>query len=161
MGKKYKAISTIVTKKPRTKYNSETREKRYVIIDTESGEIVDDAQGYGYKTAQKAYAGWSYKNRDKSKDKEKAGTEYDSETREKRYVIIDTESGEIVDDAQGYGYKTAQKAYAGWSYKNRDKSKDKEKAEKERIIARWMLSLSKICWKRTAIRICRFLLEIY
>ena len=31
-----------------------------------------------------------------------------------------------------------QKAYAGWSYKNRDKSKDKEKAEKERIIARWM-----------------------
>ena len=89
------------------------------------------------------------------------GTEYDSETREKRYVIIDTESGEIVDDAQGYGYKTAQKAYAGWSYKNRDKSKDKEKAEKERIIARWMLSLSKICWKRTAIRICRFLLEIY
>ena len=66
------------------------------------------------------------------------GTEYDSETREKRYVIIDTESGEIVDDAQGYGYKTAQKAYAGWFYKNRDKSKDKEKAEKERIIARWM-----------------------
>lgn len=65
-------------------------------------------------------------------------TEYDSETREKRYVIIDTESGEIVDDAQGYGYKSAQKAYAGWSYKNRDKSKDKEKAEKERIIARWM-----------------------
>jgi hypothetical protein len=88
-------------------------------------------------------------------------TEYDSETREKRYVIIDTESGEIVDDAQGYGYKTAQKAYAGWSYKNRDKSKDKEKAEKERIIARWMLSLSKICWKRTDIRICRFQPETY
>ena len=75
MGKKYKAISTIVTQKPGTKYDSETREKRYVIIDTESGEIVDDAQGYGYKTAQKAYAGWSYKNRDKSKDKEKAEKE--------------------------------------------------------------------------------------
>ena len=105
MGKKYKAMSTIVTKKPRTKYNSETREKRY--------------------------------------------------------VIIDTESGEIVDDAQGYGYKTAQKAYAGWSYKNRDKSKDKEKAEKERIIARWMLSLSKICWKRMVIRTCRFQPETY
>jgi len=75
MEKKYKAISTIVTQKPGTKYDSETREKRYVIIDTESGEIVDDAQGYGYKTAQKAYAGWSYKNRDKSKDKEKAEKE--------------------------------------------------------------------------------------
>ena len=75
MEKKYKAISIIVTQKPRTEYDSETREKRYVIIDTESGEIVDDAQGYGYKTAQKAYAGWSYKNRDKSKDKEKAEKE--------------------------------------------------------------------------------------
>ena len=49
MEKKYKAISTILTQEPRTEYDSETREKRYVIIDTESGEIVDDAQGYGYK----------------------------------------------------------------------------------------------------------------
>ena len=55
-----------------------------------------------------------------------------------RYVIKDMESGSIVDDAQGYGYRTAQKAYAGWSYKNRNKSKDKEKAEKENIIAKWM-----------------------
>lgn len=70
--------------------------------------------------------------------KQKTKTKYDSAIMEKRYVIVDTESGEIVDDAQGYGYKTAQKAYAGWYYKNRDKSKDKEKAEKERIIARWM-----------------------
>jgi len=70
--------------------------------------------------------------------KQKTKTKYDSAIMEKRYIIVDTESGEIVDDAQGYGYKTAQKAYAGWYYKNRDKSKDKEKAEKERIIARWM-----------------------
>jgi hypothetical protein len=47
------------------------------------------------------------------------------------------ESGEIVDDAQGYGYKSAQKAYAGWAYKRRDKSKDTEKAEKERAISKW------------------------
>jgi len=70
--------------------------------------------------------------------KQKTKTKYDSAIMEKRYIIVETESGEIVDDAQGYGYKTAQKAYAGWYYKNRDKSKDKEKAEKERIIARWM-----------------------
>ena len=65
-------------------------------------------------------------------------TEYDSDRIEKRYVIADTESGAIVDDAQGYGYRTAQKAYAAWSYKSRDKSKDKDKAEKERVIAKWM-----------------------
>ena len=54
------------------------------------------------------------------------------------YAIKDMESGEIVDDAQGYGYKSAQKAYSGWAYKNRDKSRDAEKAEKEIIIAKWM-----------------------
>ena len=47
--------------------NSDKAERRYVIKDMESGEIVDDAQGYGYKSAQKAYAGWAYKSRDKSK----------------------------------------------------------------------------------------------
>ena len=55
-----------------------------------------------------------------------------------RYAIVDIETGEIMDDAQGYGYKSAQKAYAGWAYKNRDKSRDAEKAEKEIIISRWM-----------------------
>ena len=55
-----------------------------------------------------------------------------------RYVIKDMESGVIVDDAQGYGYKSAQKAYAGWAYKSRDKSKDAEKAEKEKVISKWV-----------------------
>ena len=55
-----------------------------------------------------------------------------------RYAIKDMESGEIVDDAQGYGYKSAQKAYAGWAYKNRDKSRDAEKAKKEIIISNWI-----------------------
>ena len=57
---------------------------------------------------------------------------------ETRYVIVDSESGEVLDDAQGYGYKTRQKAWAAWNYKHRDTSHDKEKAEKERIIATWM-----------------------
>ena len=56
MEKKYKAISTILTQEPRTEYDSETREKRYIIIDTESRKNDNKAQGYGYKTAQKAYA---------------------------------------------------------------------------------------------------------
>ncbi len=55
-----------------------------------------------------------------------------------RYAIKDMESGEIVDDAQGYGYKSVQKAYAGWAYKNRDKSRDTERAEKEIIISKWV-----------------------
>lgn len=51
-----------------------------------------------------------------------------------RYVIIDTETGEILDDAQGWGYRTPQKAYAAWGWKNRS---DEAKA-KERRIKDWM-----------------------
>ena len=60
---------------------------------------------------------------------------------EKRYRIVSTETGEILDDAQGYGYKTAKKAYAAYSYKHRDRSKDKERAAKEKKIKKWMITL--------------------
>lgn len=40
-------------------------------------------------------------------------------------------SGEVV-------HRTAQKAYADYAYKTRDKSKDKEKADKKRHIRQWM-----------------------
>lgn len=55
-----------------------------------------------------------------------------------RFVVVDKETGEILDDAQGYGYKSKTKAYAAWTYKNRDKSKDNEKAEKKARIEQWM-----------------------
>ena len=61
---------------------------------------------------------------------------YDST--EIRFCIVSTETGEILDDAQGYGYKTAQKAYAAYAYKNRDKSKDKERLAKKKHIEKWM-----------------------
>lgn len=60
------------------------------------------------------------------------------DTSEIRYCIVSNETGEVLDDAQGYGYKTAQKAYAAYAYKTRDKSKDKEKTDKKRHIQKWM-----------------------
>lgn len=39
-----------------------------------------------------------------------------------RYCIVNKETGEIVDNAQGYGYKTARKAYAGFGFKGRHKN---------------------------------------
>ena len=48
--------------------------------------------------------------------------EYD--TYEIRYRIVSIKTGEVLDDADGYGYKTAQKAYSGYAYKTRDKSKE-------------------------------------
>ena len=62
MGKKYKAVAiTVPNKNTSDEFVASVNETRYVIKDMESGSIVDDAQGYGYRTAQKAYAGWSYK----------------------------------------------------------------------------------------------------
>lgn len=60
------------------------------------------------------------------------------DTFEMRYCIVSTDTGEVLDDAQGYGYKTAQKAYAAFAYKNRDKSKDKEHLARKRHIEQWM-----------------------
>jgi len=38
---------------------------------------------------------------------------------DKRYCIVDAETGEILDDAQGYGYKSIRKAHAAWAYKTK------------------------------------------
>lgn len=35
----------------------------------------------------------------------------------KRWVVIDSSTGELLDDAQGYGYRTKQSALAGFGYK--------------------------------------------
>ena len=60
-----------------------------------------------------------------------------SEEFDDRFVIVNTETGEILDDAQGYGYRTAKKAYAAYRYKNRDRSKDKRRKQEEKKIRQW------------------------
>jgi len=60
------------------------------------------------------------------------------DTYEIRYKIVSIDTGEVLDDAQGYGYKTAQKAYSAYAYKTRDRSKDKEKKAKKKKIETWM-----------------------
>lgn len=61
-----------------------------------------------------------------------------SKYNDKRYVIVDIESGTVLDNAQGHGYKSPQKAYACYAYKKRDRSKDEEKQEKENRIKNWL-----------------------
>lgn len=76
-----------------------------------------------------------------------------------RYVIVDSETGEIIDDAQGYGYKTKRNAYAAYGYKHRDKSKDKEKKEKEEYIIAWMHNHEKFMDEFSAeVDVCEFLI---
>lgn len=35
-----------------------------------------------------------------------------------RWMLVDLETGEIVDDAQGFGYRTARGAHAAWAYRH-------------------------------------------
>lgn len=53
---------------------------------------------------------------------------------EARYVIVDAATGEVLDDAQGYGYKSAQRACAGFGYLTKDKTTDLKKRECEGIL---------------------------
>lgn len=56
-----------------------------------------------------------------------------SEPYDPRYVVVD-ENGKILDDAQGYGYKSIRNAHAAWSYKRKPpKQKAKEQAQKRKI----------------------------
>lgn len=53
---------------------------------------------------------------------------------EDRYVIVDKDTGEILDDAQGYGFRTAEKAYKCYHYKHRSQ----EQKDKEKVILEWI-----------------------
>ncbi len=44
---------------------------------------------------------------------ENLGSRYD-----RRYIVVSKETGEVLDDANGYGYKTIQNAHRGWGYKS-------------------------------------------
>ena len=72
--KTYKAI---ISKKLSKGY-----EKRWVIVDAETNEVLDDAQGYGYKTPQKAYAAYGYKSARKTADGRWKKTKKDIQTEE-------------------------------------------------------------------------------
>jgi len=56
---------------------------------------------------------------------------------DKRYIVVDKETGEVLDDAQGYGYKSQQNAYRAYAYKTRDKSKDAEKEQTKKAVKEW------------------------
>lgn len=57
---------------------------------------------------------------------------------DKRYEIVDADTGEIIDNAQGYGYKDIRGAYAAWGYKHRDKKKNAEKKKRYAAARAWL-----------------------
>ena len=58
-------------------------------------------------------------------------------TTETRYVIINSDTGEIFDDAQGYGYRTPQKAYAAFNWKKKSPEEHTEQELKKKEVQEW------------------------
>jgi carboxylesterase type B len=56
---------------------------------------------------------------------------------DKRYVVVDEATGEVVDDAQGYGYKSAQNAHRAHAYKSMPPKKKRQRDAAKRQVQRW------------------------
>lgn len=54
------------------------------------------------------------------------------------YIVVDDKTGEVLDDAQGYGYKTAKKAYAAYFWKNRTPEQKKQYEQLTKKIKNWI-----------------------
>lgn len=63
--------------------------------------------------------------------------EYDFRYSETRYRLVDVATGEIVDDAQGYGYRTAAGAHRAYGYKSMPKSRKREIASVKSRVRRF------------------------
>lgn len=65
--------------------------------------------------------------------------------RETRFAVFEKGTGKKLDDAQGWGYKSAKKAYAAWHYKNRSPAEKKKAAQLERKVRKWMKDHAEFC----------------
>lgn len=63
---------------------------------------------------------------------------------EPRYVIVDEETGEILDDANDYGYKTVQAAHKGWTYKSKPKEEKDKQNKQHLIVMNWIKENKKV-----------------
>ena len=62
-----------------------------------------------------------------------------------RFVVIDEVTGKILDDAQGYGYRSVQKAHAAYAYKNRSAQKKARDKAMERSVRKWTKEHPELC----------------
>ena len=64
---------------------------------------------------------------------------------ESRFVVVDAQAGDLLDDAQGYGYRSKEKAHAVWRYKTRSPAKkERDKTAKDAAVSYTHLTLPTI-----------------
>jgi hypothetical protein len=59
-----------------------------------------------------------------------------SEDYDRRYVVVDAATGAVIDDAQGYGYKTAQNAHRAHAYKSVSPAKKRQRVAIKKSVRR-------------------------
>lgn len=59
-----------------------------------------------------------------------------SEDYDRRYVVVDAATGAVIDDAQGYGYKTAQNAHRAHTYKSVSPAKKRQREAIKKSVRR-------------------------
>lgn len=57
---------------------------------------------------------------------------------ETRYIVVDEETGEVLDDAQGYGYKSAANAHRGYSYHKKPKKQQNAIKKSKKNAKKWL-----------------------
>lgn len=60
-----------------------------------------------------------------------------SEPYDRRYVVIDETTGETLDDAQGYGYKSPQAAHRAYGYKSASPAKKQQRDAVKAQVRDW------------------------
>lgn len=65
-----------------------------------------------------------------------------SEDYDRRYVVVDATTGAIIDDAQGYGYKTAQNAHRAHGYTPVSPAKKSQHKAIKKNVRRWCVGYS-------------------
>ena len=55
-----------------------------------------------------------------------------------RYIVVDSETGKTLDDANGYGYKSAQKAHAAFGYKRKPHAQRKAEEKTKAAVRKWL-----------------------
>lgn len=56
---------------------------------------------------------------------------------ESRFVVVDAQAGDLLDDAQGYGYRSKEKAHAVWRYKTRSPAKKERDKTANDAVRKW------------------------
>lgn len=96
-------VNTTQSMKPKAIPAPELGYGRWILVDETTGEILDDAQGYGYKSAAGAHRAYAYKTMPKQKKQQREHIRYQVEQFWKQHRAISDDIDSFMFDAYKNG----------------------------------------------------------